>query len=123
MFDPGGGGFGAKVSPPRPGGTVGVGTAVCREGAWAVGAELGLVGPTEKISAWLRWSKGLEISAGTSTFFCMRRRVIKAGLSRGRMSPKGNGTMTPSRSASGVKRSSAACRNSPKVILTVPRES
>ena len=89
----------------------------------AVGTDSGLVGPTEKIRPWLRWSKGLEISGGTSTFFCTRRRVIKAGLSRASISARGNGTITPSRSSSGVKRSGAACRNSPKGILTLPRES
>ena len=70
-------------------------TAMWRRGVtWrgaGAGADSGLVGPTEKIRPWLRWSKGLEISAGTSTCFCTRRRVIKAGLSRARISANGSG--------------------------------
>ena len=62
-------GVGAKVSPLRTAGATGTGagTAIWR----GVGAEAdaSFVGPTEKIRPWLRWSKGLQISAGTSTCF------------------------------------------------------
>ena len=83
----------------------------------------GLGGADRENRLWLRWSKGLEISAGTSTCFCARRRVIRAGFSRGRISSRGSGTITRSRSFSGVKRSGAACRSSPKEIAPAPRDS
>ena len=119
----GGGGVGAKVIPPRGGSVTGCGAGGATWRGAGAGADSGLAGPTEKISPWLRGSKGLEISTGTSTCFCTRRRVIKAGLSRDRISPSGSGTNTLSRSASSVKRSGAACRSSPKGTFTTPRES
>ena len=105
-------------------GATGGGTSPFRGAAAAAGAgSAGLVGPTEKINPWFCGSNGLLTPSGTSTCRCTRRRVIKAGLSWLRISANGRGTKTRSRSFAGEKSCGIARRNSPKEILTAPRES
>ena len=62
-------GVGAKVSPLRTAGATGAGAGTANWREAGTEADSGLVGPTEKIRFWLRWSNGLQISAGTSTCF------------------------------------------------------
>ncbi|OQC18649.1 MAG: hypothetical protein BWX69_03271 [Planctomycetes bacterium ADurb.Bin069] len=133
----GGAGGGAKVIWARAGGMIGsgAGSAAGRAGgrttgggaaagAAAAGAAAGgLAGPITRVRLWLRSSKGLRTSSGTWTCDCTRRQAIRAGLSRDRISPRGSGTITRSRSFSMVKRPGAAWRSSPKEICTTPRES
>jgi hypothetical protein len=127
----GGCGVGADVIAPREGSPLGAdgfcwAPGVTWRPAAVAGADLcdsGLDGPMLKIKPWLLGSNGLLISAGTSMCFCTRRRAIRAGLRRERISLKGRGTATRSRSTSAEKMSGASWRSSPKVILTAPRES
>ena len=110
--------WGAANGLAWAGGTKGL--AVLR-GAGA-GAGSGFVEAFENATAFPD-SNGLLMSSGTSTCFCTRRRAISAGLIRESNSPSGKGTETLSLSVSELKAWGAVWRNSPKEILTEPRES
>ena len=66
---------------------------------------------------------GLPISSVNSTCFCTTRRASNAGFSRERISLSGNITGLWSCSPPELTNTpGAACRNSPNVIFTAPRE-